>query len=210
MKRERIRKKEEEEKNRGEEEEKKVLWWSLLSKKLISRVKVSQLGIYRCVSGPIKWELASWALNFISFTCWFFSSLWYWGLPGGTLGWWRWPQGRGVASCLSSFRPSLKWQSNSMRWPKFDHVWAHEGQQHRESILEWSASHDWATYVLIGAFFSFRCQFYLGKVLIIAFTYTHNNINYGAVWVEKNRKCIYTFIPSTLHNIFKINQHLWL
>jgi len=52
-----------------------VLWWSLLSKKLISRVKVSQLGIYRCVSGPIKWELASWALSFISFTCWFFFKL---------------------------------------------------------------------------------------------------------------------------------------
>lgn len=95
-------------KKRKIKKKKKVLWWSLLSKKLISRVKVSQLGIYRCVSGPVTWELASWALSFISFTCWFFfSSLWYWGLPGGTLGWWRWPQGREVASCLSSFRPSL-------------------------------------------------------------------------------------------------------
>lgn len=42
-----------------------------------------------------------------------------------------------------------------------------------------------------------------------------NNIN-GAVWVEKNRKRVHTFIPNfipnlilrILHNIFEINQHL--
>jgi len=125
---------------------KKVLWWPLLSKKLSSRVKVSQLGIYRCVSGPNESSRAELSASSLSLADFFFSSFGYWGLPGGTLGWWRWPKRRGVA-CLLLIRPSLKWQSNSVRWPKFDHVWTHEGQQHRESILEWSVSHVYATFI---------------------------------------------------------------
>jgi len=52
-----------------------VLWWPLLSKKLSSRVKVSQLGIYRCVSGPnesSRAELSALSLSLADF----FSSFW--------------------------------------------------------------------------------------------------------------------------------------
>lgn len=69
-----------------------------------------------------------------------FESFGYWGLPGGTLGWWRRPRCREVAPHLLSPQTSCMWQhtlrggSNcTCSGPIFNHDHEGERQQHWES-----------------------------------------------------------------------------